>query len=136
MVKMITAVAVVVFMAACLASGPASAVTPNGQLLAQAAPSQGVPPKAPAVSPPKAPPPMTTAPMTSAPQKAPAAASLVDINSASEADLKNLPGIGPARARAIIAGRPYAAKDDLVSKKIIPAGVYEKIKGQIIAKQK
>jgi competence protein ComEA len=47
-----------------------------------------------------------------------------------------LDGIGEARAKAIIKGRPYKGKDDLVAKKIIPQGVYDKIKDRIVAKQK
>ena len=61
---------------------------------------------------------------------------LVDINSASAEELDKLPGIGPARAKAIIANRPYSGKDDLVNRKIIPSNVYNQIKDKIIARQK
>ena len=65
-----------------------------------------------------------------------AQANLLDINSASKEQLDALPGIGTARADAIIKGRPYKGKDDLVNKKIIPQNVYDGIKDKIIAKQK
>jgi len=65
-----------------------------------------------------------------------AQANLIDINSASKEQLDALPGIGRARADAIIKGRPYKGKDDLVNKKIIPKNVYDGIKDKIIAKQK
>ena len=63
-------------------------------------------------------------------------AELMDINSASEKELATLKGIGEVHAKAIVKGRPYKGKDDLVKKKIIPEGVYNDIKDLIIAKQK
>jgi hypothetical protein len=65
-----------------------------------------------------------------------AEAALIDINSATKDQLDALPGIGAARADAIVRGRPYKGKDDLVNKKIIPQNVYDGIKDKIIAKQK
>jgi DNA uptake protein ComE-like DNA-binding protein len=61
---------------------------------------------------------------------------LLDINSASKADLMALKGIGDKRADDIIKGRPYKGKDDLVARKIVPQAVYDGIKDKIIAKQK
>ena len=59
----------------------------------------------------------------------------IDINRAKADELMTLKGIGEARAAAIIKGRPYARKDELVQKKIIPESVYNEIKDQIVAKQ-
>jgi DNA uptake protein ComE-like DNA-binding protein len=60
----------------------------------------------------------------------------IDINRAKPDQLMTLEGIGDARAKAIVKGRPYKAKDELVDKNIIPQAVYDKIKDKIIAKQK
>jgi competence protein ComEA len=60
---------------------------------------------------------------------------LIDINSASAQELDQLPGVGPARAQAIIANRPYKGKDDLARRKVVPQNVYDQIKDKIIARQ-
>jgi DNA uptake protein ComE-like DNA-binding protein len=57
----------------------------------------------------------------------------LDINAATADQLKALPGIGDATAQKIIAGRPYHAKNDLVSKKILTDSQYAAVKDQIIA---
>jgi len=65
----------------------------------------------------------------------PAKAAIIDINTATKAELSALPGIGDVYSQKIIDGRPYAKKDQLKSKKIIPGATYDKIKDKIIAKQ-
>ena len=70
------------------------------------------------------------------PAAATAKAELIDINSATEAQLKTLPGIGDAYAAKIVAGRPYARKDQLKTKNVISAAIYDKIQDKIIAAQK
>jgi len=72
----------------------------------------------------------------STPKTTQSQSALIDINRASAEELITLKGIGEARAKAIIRGRPYARKDELVQRDIIPQSVYDHIKDQIIAKQK
>jgi competence protein ComEA len=64
------------------------------------------------------------------------AAEPLDINLATGPELQALPGIGPKNAQKIIMGRPYKRKDELVQKGIIPKATFDRIKDQIIVKQK
>jgi competence protein ComEA len=78
-----------------------------------------------------APKPATESKMAPAPK-----ADLLDINSATAEQLDALPGIGKAYSAAIIKGRPYKGKDELLQKSIVPQATYDKIKDKVIAKQK
>jgi competence protein ComEA len=80
--------------------------------------------------------PVFTPAQTPKPPSAPAAttaAAPLDINTATADQLKAFPGIGDAYSKRIIDGRPYTAKNQLVTRGILPQGVYNKIKDQIIA---
>jgi competence protein ComEA len=72
---------------------------------------------------------------TAKPASASAAASAapLDINTATPDQLKAFNGIGDAYAKRIIDGRPYTAKNQLVTRGILPQATYNKIKDQIIA---
>ena len=68
------------------------------------------------------------APAKAAQAKAPA--SVVNLNTASEADLVALPGVGPATAKKIMAGRPYTSVADL-AKAGVPKNTIEKISSMV-----
>lgn len=52
----------------------------------------------------------------------------VNINTASQAELEALPGIGPVTAGKIISGRPYQTVEELKSKKVVGNALFDKIK--------
>lgn len=121
----------------------AVAATLSMLALAPALAQQAVPPPVPAQPSPRlmprgpGTPNSTTAPATARPA-APAAATSatpagqpVNINTASASDLDTLPQVGPARAKKIIGGRPYASPQDLLTKHVLSQRIYDMIKGRI-----
>jgi competence protein ComEA len=72
-------------------------------------------------------------PAQSISEKIAASKNLLDINTATAAQLKALPGMGDQYVQRIIAGRPYTAKNQLTTRGILPQSAYEQIKLQIIA---
>jgi competence protein ComEA len=66
-------------------------------------------------------------------EKIAADASKLDLNTATPAQLKALPGVGDAYVRRIVDGRPYTAKNQLVMRGILPQAAYDQIKEQIVA---
>lgn len=57
----------------------------------------------------------------------------VNINSASEEQLRALPGITPAEARRIVRHRPYNSPQELVSKDILTQAQFDRISSRISA---
>jgi len=58
----------------------------------------------------------------------------LDLNSATERQLDDLPGIDRSAARRIIAGRPYREKHDLLAKGIISGDEYDRIRDDVTTK--
>jgi competence protein ComEA len=73
----------------------------------------------------------TPAPAPAAAATRPAAATLVNLNTAPAAELDNLPQIGAARSAAIIAKRPYKDWADFVAKNVVPANAEAAIKDKV-----
>lgn len=59
---------------------------------------------------------------------------LVDLNSATPDQLKNLPGMTEGYIMMIVGARPFQSKEDLVEQKLLPQGVYDQIKDRIFVK--
>lgn len=57
----------------------------------------------------------------------------LDLNTASIADLRRLPGVGDEYAKRIVEGRPYSAKNQLVTRGVLPQNAYEQIKDSVVA---
>jgi DNA uptake protein ComE-like DNA-binding protein len=58
----------------------------------------------------------------------------LDLNSASETQLDDLPGIDKRTARHIIGGRPYHEKHELLDKGIVSSDVYDRIRDDVTTK--
>ncbi len=66
------------------------------------------------------------------PARSPAAAMApVNVNTATEAQLDAIPQIGPKRAAKIIANRPYTVPSDMVTKKALSQGIFNRIKANV-----
>lgn len=61
------------------------------------------------------------------------ASDLLDINTATPQQLKSLPGFGDAYVRRVIAGRPYTAKNQLVTRGVLPPSAYDRVSSRIVA---
>lgn len=77
---------------------------------------------------------MKKAPTKEAPSKDAPKAAEVDLNTGAEADLAALPGVGAATAKKIVAARPFAKVEDLVSKKLLTQAAFDKVKASLVIK--
>ena len=60
----------------------------------------------------------------------------IDVNSASQEELRTLPGIGRAYAKRIVQMRPYKSVEELRSRKVVPQRTYDMIRDKVVAKAK
>ncbi len=74
---------------------------------------------------------MTKPPKMSPKPKGTTSATPVSVNSATPAQLIKVKGIGPATAKKIVANRPYASLDDLVTKKVFTQKQFTQLKSQL-----
>jgi DNA uptake protein ComE-like DNA-binding protein len=56
---------------------------------------------------------------------------VIDLNKASQSELESLPGISAAQANKIIAARPYANADQLVTRRIVTQAEYDQISKRV-----
>jgi competence protein ComEA len=61
-------------------------------------------------------------------------AAKVNLNTATQAELEKLPGIGPKRAEAIIAARPFKQIDDLQKVKGLTRAQLNELKTQVVVR--
>lgn len=57
--------------------------------------------------------------------------SRVDLNSATETQLRGLPGLSDGEVRRIVNGRPYKTEDELVTRGILSQEEYDKIQDRL-----
>jgi competence protein ComEA len=113
------------------AQQPAQPTNPLRQT-APTTPAAPAAPTAPAVQRPATPAAQAPAPAQPAQARSTVPANqLVNLNTATAAELDKLPQIGAARAEAIIKGRPYSSWENFVSKNVIPKNAEEAINGKV-----
>jgi competence protein ComEA len=59
----------------------------------------------------------------------------LDLNTASLGELKAIRGMSESQAKKIVEGRPYKRRNDLLTKKIVDAETYGKIKDRVYTKR-
>jgi DNA uptake protein ComE-like DNA-binding protein len=56
----------------------------------------------------------------------------VDLNTAPQRRLEQLPGITPSMARRIVEGRPYAEAEDLVERGVLTRREFERVEDSVV----